>query len=89
MAGIDEPIKTTATVGGKKVEQIQPKYSLIHSHTARRTGASLMYLSEEFDTVEIMRITGDKSLTTLQKYIKASDLDNLQKLAQKHYFTGK
>ena len=79
-AGLDELIKIDKVVGGKKVTERVPKYKLVHTHTARRTGATLMYLSG-MDIFDIMKITGHSSLITLKKYIKADELEVADKIA--------
>ena len=79
-AGLDELIKIEKVVGGKKVTERIPKYKLVHTHTARRTGATLMYLSG-MDIFDIMKITGHSSLITLKKYIKADELEVADKIA--------
>ena len=72
--------------GGKKVVEDIPKYKLVHSHTARRTGATLMYLSG-MDIYDIMKITGHKSPEILKKYIKADELEVVDKILDKYdYF---
>lgn len=79
IAGIDDPIEVSACIGGVTQKKVLPKYALVRSHTARRTGATLMYLSgmNEFD---ICRITGHSSVKTLQRYIKADELETVRKL---------
>ena len=63
-----------------------PKYKLIHTHTARRTGATLMYL-DGVDIYDIMKVTGHTTPEMLKKYIKADQLDVVQKLTDKYdYF---
>lgn len=79
-AGLDELIKIDKVMGGKKVTERVPKYKLVHTHTARRTGATLMYLSG-MDIFDIMKITGHSSLITLKKYIKADELEVADKIA--------
>lgn len=62
----------TSTKGGvRKTENIE-RYKLIHSHTARRTGVTLMYLSG-MDIYDICKITGHASVKNLRKYIKADN----------------
>ena len=86
MAGITEEVEIESTKGGKpKLERIE-KCELIHSHTARRTGATLMYLAG-IDIYDIMKVTGHASPEILKKYIKADNLDVAQKLTDKYdYF---
>ena len=62
-----------------------PKYQLVHSHTARRTGATLMYLSG-MDVFDIMKVTGHSSPQMLKKYIKADELEVVEKLIGKYNY---
>ena len=85
-AGLDEPIKIEYIEGGKRQTVIKKKYELVHTHTARRTGATLMYLSG-MDFYDIMKITGHSTVQNLKKYIKADELEVLEKLVDKYdYF---
>jgi integrase len=62
------------------------KCDLVHTHTARRTGATLMYLSG-MDIYDIMKITGHSTPQTLKKYIKADKLEVMEKIVDKYdYF---
>lgn len=86
MAGITETVEVQMTRGGNYSKEYFSKYELIHTHTARRTGATLMYLSgmNEYD---ICRITGHSSLKMLEKYIKAGELETVRKLTGEYdYF---
>lgn len=68
-----------STKGGKSTLERVPKWKLVHSHTARRTGATLMYLAG-IDIYDIMEVTGHASPEILKKYIKADNLDVSEKL---------
>ena len=86
LAGITEEVEIESTKGGKSTLERIPKYQLIHSHTARRTGATLMYLAG-IDIYDIMKVTGHASPEILKKYIKADSLDVAEKLSDKYdYF---
>ena len=61
------------------------KYELIGTHTARRTGATLMYLAG-IPIYDIMRVTGHKSVNTLEKYIRADKLEVAQKLRHSYEY---
>lgn len=62
------------------------KYKLIHTHTARRTGATLIYLSG-VDIYDIMKVTGHTSPAMLKMYIEADSLKVVEKLTDKYdYF---
>ena len=73
-AGIDSPVSVETTSGGVLRQEIRPKYSMVQSHTARRTGATLMYLAG-MDVFNICMMTGHSSIAMLKKYIKADDLE--------------
>lgn len=85
MAGITQPVEVTRSTGGVLKQTSVPKYKLICTHTARRTGATLMYL-DGMDIYDIMRITGHSSPQMLEKYIKASELEVAYKLSRKYSF---
>ena len=85
-AGIDDLIEVKETRGGEVTKRYYKKYDLICTHTARRTGATLMYL-DGIPIYDIMKVTGHKSVTTLEKYIRADKLEVAQKLVLKYdYF---
>ena len=63
----------------------KPKYELVHTHTARRTGATLMYLSG-MDVYDIIKITGHTSPVMLRKYIKADKLEVIEKITEKYNY---
>ena len=58
---------------------------LVHTHTARRTGATLMCLSG-MDIYDIMKITGHTSPAMLRKYIKAENLTVVEKITDKYNY---
>ena len=70
---------------GKPKKEMVPKYKLVHSHTARRTGATLMYLAG-IPIYDIMRVTGHKSINTLEKYIRADKLEVAHKLRNSYAY---
>lgn len=85
-AGLTESVEILETKGGTPVRNRYPKWDLVHTHTARRTGATLMYLSG-MDLYDIMKITGHTTPVMLKKYIKADKLDVIEKITDKYdYF---
>ena len=85
-AGLNELIEIETTKGGTPKKEKVEKWQLVHSHTARRTGATLMYLAG-IDIYDIMKVTGHSSPKMLKKYIKADSLEVVQKLTDKYdYF---
>lgn len=85
LAGLEEPVCIKTFKGGRVCSEIVPKYSQIKTHTARRTGATLMYLSG-VDAWDIMQITGHSSPTMLKKYIKANELDIARKIKKRYEY---
>jgi len=85
IAGLTDKVTVTATKGGKKTKSYIEKYNLVHSHTARRTGATLMYMAG-LDIYDIMKITGHTSIDTLKKYIRANDGDSAYRIAAKYEY---
>lgn len=85
LAGLTDLVEITSTKGGKEQKIQVPKYSLIHTHTARRTGATLMYLAG-VDVYDIMKITGHSTPVMLKKYIKADSLEVAEKIADRYEY---
>lgn len=83
LAGITQEVETTSTRGGVKTTQLIEKCELCGTHTARRTGATLLYLAG-VDTYDIARITGHRSISQLLEYIKADQLQVRTKIADKY-----
>lgn len=72
IAGINEPIKTAYYKGGKRIEEIKPKYDLISSHTGRRTficNALLMGILP----ITVMEWTGHSDYKAMKPYIAIAD----------------
>lgn len=85
MAGLTEEIRVEYVQGGRKHIDFVPKWKMVHSHTARRTGATLMYLSG-MEIYDIMKITGHTSPLMLKRYIKADELEVVQKIVEKYNY---
>lgn len=71
---INKYIKIVAEMAG-----LGGKAARITTHTARRTGATLMYLAG-MDLTDVMSITGHSSLAMLKVYIKADEIDIVEKI---------
>lgn len=87
-ADINEPTEVTITKGGKKQRTVYPKWELVTTHTARRSGATNMLLSD-IDIITIMSFTGHKTTKSFQKYVKASQEQLAKKAATNPYFRKK
>lgn len=49
---------------------LKPRYEMVSSHTARRSGITNLYLTGEFDHLEMMSLSGHKEFKTFIEYIK-------------------
>ncbi|MDR2409695.1 MAG: site-specific integrase [Bacteroidales bacterium] len=87
LAGIDEEILLTKTRGGIRENIIGKKYEFITTHTARRSGASNMYLAG-IDIKFIQDILGHSKIEQTLKYIKVAAEENAKRLLNHPYFTG-
>ena len=85
LAGIDEKVEVKNIRGSNTYIEYIHKYKLIMTHTARRTGATLLYKAG-VDSISIMKITGHKTEKSLLKYIKISDEENAIKLTKNSFF---
>ena len=86
-ADIKELIEIEEIKGGLKVTQSHPKHELIKTHTARRTGATLMFLAG-IAPISIMKITGHKTEREFLKYIRVTKEENATLLMNHPYFKG-
>lgn len=71
-AGIKTPIILTKYQGATKIEQSEPKYKFLSSHSARRTFVTLS-LEKGMRPEVVMSITGHKDYPTFKKYIKLTE----------------
>lgn len=87
LAGIDEEVTLKKTRGGIREETRVPKYQAVTSHTARRSGATNMYLAG-IDIKFIQGILGHSKIEQTVKYIKVTAEENAKRLLDHPYFTG-
>lgn len=62
---------------------VKPRYELVTSHTARRTGITNLYLTGKFDVYQMMHISGHKEAKTFREYIKLSGDEMAEQIAEK------
>lgn len=84
-AQINEPVQVETIKGGMRVKKIVPKFNLIKTHTARRSGCTNMYLAG-IPVVDVMKISGHKSEREFLKYIKVSKEQTAHSLLNHPYF---
>lgn len=85
MAGLNDDILTTRTEGGKSVTRVKKKWQMMGTHTARRTGATLLYQSG-VPASQVMMITGHKTESSFFKYIRTTKEENAMMLANNPFF---
>jgi len=68
-AGIDKMIKIRRYVGSKLIEISKPKGDFLGSHSARKTGVSILLNDFNVPVTHVLEITGHSDLKTLQKYV--------------------
>lgn len=78
-AGIRDQVLYSITKGGKRVDHYVKKYEMISNHTARRSFITNLRKNGVADSI-VMKLTGIKSATTLQRYDKLS-ADEAAKIA--------
>jgi integrase len=86
-AGITEMIQDEKSRGGLIVKKEVPKCDLIKTHTARRTGCTLMFLAG-LPSITIMKFSGHKTETEFLKYINVSKQETAILLSDHPYFGG-
>lgn len=85
LAGITTPVTRQVTSGGVTEDKVDEKCDLITSHTARRTAATLMFLSG-LPTESIMKITGHKTIASYLRYIRVSPEENALRARDNEFF---
>ena len=84
-AGIDNEVQVTRSEGATHRTELIPKWKLVSSHTARRTGATLLYKTG-VPTRQCMLITGHKSENAFRKYLRITKEENAEMLANNPFF---
>jgi integrase len=74
LAGLVEEIPVTKLYGGIKTEELKPKYSLISSHTGRRTNITFLIL-EKVPQEVIMITSGHKSKKAFDAYVNIEQME--------------
>ena len=87
-AGITEKVEVSYIENGEKKSRLVEKCDLVKTHTARRSGATNMYLAG-IPTIAIMKITGHKTEKEFMKYIKITEEQTAMELMNHPYFSGR
>lgn len=87
-AKINQKIEVTRSRGHRHETELVEKWKLVSSHTARRTGATLLYQSG-VPASACMVITGHRTESSFYKYIRTTKEENAKALANNPFFTQK
>jgi len=87
-AKITDPVTIEQTKGGITAPITLQKHELIKTHTARRTGCTLMYKAG-IPTLDIMKISGHSSERIFLTYIRLNEEETAENLSKHPYFTGR
>jgi integrase len=85
IAGINEAVETTIKRAGKEVRTVSEKWQLVSTHTARRSAATNLYKAG-IPSISIMKITGHTTEKSFLKYIKISQEENAELMAEHTFF---
>lgn len=85
LAGIDDPIIITRTIGGTRVRTTYKKFQLISAHCGRRSMATNAY-KRGVPSISLMKITGHSTEKAFMSYIRISQLENAEVLAKHDFF---
>lgn len=85
LAGIDSIVEITKSRGRRRITERLPKWQLVHSHTARKTGATLLRLSGA-SMREIMLIGGWSNEQTLELYLRMTKEENAKLMRENPFF---
>ena len=81
LAGIDSPVKISCKKGNQDIVTVKPKFSLITTHTCRRSFCTNEFLAGTPPEL-IMKISGHKSIKDFYKYIRISPEEAGQKIKE-------
>ena len=84
-AAICDIVEFSHSVGDRRILEQKPKYQLVSSHTARRTGATLLYQSG-IPAAQCMMLTGHRKESTFYRYIKTTMEENARLLQAAAFF---
>ncbi len=87
-AGITQMVEKTITRGGKRQKKVVPRCELVTTHTARRTGATLLYL-DGVPKKQIMMLTGHRGEDIFDRYIRIGTYANARLLENREIFHKK
>lgn len=85
MAKINERVQVQRSVGTRHYVEVVPKWQLVSSHTARRTGCTLLYL-QGLPIRQIMLLSGHTTETSFLRYVRFTKEENAEILSDNEFF---
>lgn len=82
----DAFVEVTKSKGSYNIVEKKHRWELVSTHTARRTGATLLYTQYNVPLHSCMMLTGHKTPANFLKYIKVSKEQNARMLADNPFF---
>lgn len=83
--GIDESVEVTSSNGLKHTTEVKKKFKLVSSHTARRTGITLLYMTG-IPLQQVMLISGHKDEDSIRHYLRLTKKENVDLLRDNPFF---
>ena len=83
--GINTPIEVSKTIGASRELMTKEKWQMVSSHTARRTGATLLYMTG-VPLKQVMLITGHKDEKAIRRYLRLTNEENAALLKDNEFF---
>jgi integrase len=83
--GIDERVEVSSSDGLRRKTEIKRKYELVSSHTARRTGITLLYMTG-IPLQQVMLISGHKDQDSIRHYLRLTKEENVALLKDNPFF---
>lgn len=84
--GINEKVEVTSSNGLRHKTEIKAKYELVSSHTARRTGITLLYMTG-IPLQQVMLISGHKDQDSIRHYLRLTKEENVALLKDNPFFS--
>jgi len=84
--GINEKVEVTSSNGLRHKTEIKAKYELVSSHTARRTGITLLYMTG-IPLQQVMLISGHKDEDGIRHYLRLTKEENVALLKDNPFFS--
>lgn len=83
--GIDDRVEVTSSNGLRHKTEIKHKYELVSSHTARRSGVTLLYMTG-IPLQQVMLISGHKDEDSIRHYLRLTKEENVELLRENPFF---